>query len=427
MQQGDGIWLRNAFFGEAQTFDACGGHQPGNGQYHHHAVPNCLREQLNDNIERVRSARTGPVYREKRAPWTHSPILGWAFDGHPIYGPYAYSDPRDSRSPVRRMRSGYRLRQFAERTTLPDWAMPLHANTPQQLSAAQHGPRVNLQFPLGRYLEDYEHAAGAGDLDTYNGRFAITPEFPQGTYAYHVTIEEDGTPAFPYILAAQFFGAVTGGAANTVPGDAAETPQPGVPQIASWATKNAQQAGTVVSGFNPSGAPQTVWPVDAPAGARTTGSVTTPANADIQRVRHNASAVYVNANGLASYTMGPWFDVLQPGGVFGNFPTVQRVQAQIPRTPTETSARRTTGLGAQGLWVNGVAVFNALDGASYSNARGADAGGGLVALAAAHVSAASFEPGPLAAGSLVTAFPLFGLSFTAPESTLVMVRDSAGV
>lgn len=32
--QGDGIWLRNAYFGEAQTFDLCTGHQPGNGQYH---------------------------------------------------------------------------------------------------------------------------------------------------------------------------------------------------------------------------------------------------------------------------------------------------------------------------------------------------------------------------------------------------------
>ena len=37
--QGDGIWIRNAYYGEAQTFDKCLGHQPGNGQYHHHAHP----------------------------------------------------------------------------------------------------------------------------------------------------------------------------------------------------------------------------------------------------------------------------------------------------------------------------------------------------------------------------------------------------
>src|SRR6266853_159758 len=79
--QGDGIWLRNAYFGEAQTFDLCTGHQPGNGQYHYHANPICLRGQLNDNTEVARKARAGIVYREKSAPWTHSPILGWAFDG----------------------------------------------------------------------------------------------------------------------------------------------------------------------------------------------------------------------------------------------------------------------------------------------------------------------------------------------------------
>src|SRR4051795_8928008 len=76
---GDGIWLRNAYFGEAQTFDSCVGHQPGNGQYHHHANPLCLRAQLNDNLEVLRTGRTGSIYREKAAPWTHSPILGWAF------------------------------------------------------------------------------------------------------------------------------------------------------------------------------------------------------------------------------------------------------------------------------------------------------------------------------------------------------------
>ena len=48
--QGDGIWLRNAYYGESQTFDRCLGHQPGNGQYHHHVQPVCLRAQLDDNL-----------------------------------------------------------------------------------------------------------------------------------------------------------------------------------------------------------------------------------------------------------------------------------------------------------------------------------------------------------------------------------------
>jgi len=217
---GDGIWLRNAYFGEAQTFDACVGHQPGTGQYHHHADPVCLRAQLNDNLEEVRTARTGTTYREKPAPWTHSPILGWAFDGYPIYGPYAYSDPKDPASPVQRMRSGFRLRSITDRTTLPDFALPIHSGVSQQLNAAQAGPAITLTFPLGRYVEDFEFVAGLGDLDVYNGRFAVAPEFPSGTYAYYVTIDADGLPAFPYIFAMQFNGAVNGGNARAVPANA---------------------------------------------------------------------------------------------------------------------------------------------------------------------------------------------------------------
>ncbi|MEY4167688.1 MAG: hypothetical protein RIR52_1512 [Acidobacteriota bacterium] len=87
MQQGDGVWIRNAYYGEFQTFDRCYGHQPGNGLYHHHVQPVCLRAQLGDNLEPVRTSRTGTIYREKSGGWSHSPILGWALDGQPIYGP----------------------------------------------------------------------------------------------------------------------------------------------------------------------------------------------------------------------------------------------------------------------------------------------------------------------------------------------------
>src|SRR4051812_45721569 len=87
---GDGIWRRNAAFGEVQTFDSCQGHQPGSGTYHYHVNPTCLRAQLGDNLEVVRNSRIGASYREKASGWTHSPILGWAQDGYPIYGPYGY-------------------------------------------------------------------------------------------------------------------------------------------------------------------------------------------------------------------------------------------------------------------------------------------------------------------------------------------------
>jgi len=446
--QGDGIWLRNAYFGEASTFDGCLGHQPGSGQYHHHADPVCLRAQLNDNLQVVRTSRNGATYQEQPAPWTHSPILGWAYDGFPIYGPYGYSDPTNGQSAVKRMQSGFRLRNITARTSLPDWVLPLHSGIPQQLSASQYGPAISATYPLGRYLEDFEFVSGLGDLDGYNGRFAVTPDFPQGTYAYFVTIDQNGAPAFPYIFGAQFYGTASGGAAATVPGGTSNYFVNGtvsqttstLPAVTSWATRNSQQSAEVVSAFDPSAGPQTTWPSDVLAGARTSGGVSTPTPADTQQVRYNSSTVYVNANGLASYSMGPWFDALQSGGVFAAFPSNQNEQVELPLAPASAATRKNVGMGPQGIWVNGVAVFNSEDGASYSTAQGIDVGGGLVGLAAFHVSAASFEAGPVAPGSLGTAFSLFGTPLatstaTAPTTTwpttlggaMVTVRDSSGL
>ena len=37
----------------------------------------------------------------------HSPILGWAFDGNPIYGPFGYTNGTDDTEGVKRQESGY--------------------------------------------------------------------------------------------------------------------------------------------------------------------------------------------------------------------------------------------------------------------------------------------------------------------------------
>jgi uncharacterized protein (TIGR03437 family) len=446
-QQGDGIWLRNAYYGEFQTFDKCYGHQPGNGQYHHHVQPVCLRAQLEDNLVAVSSGRTGTVYREKSAPWKHSPILGWAFDGYPIYGPYGYSDPQNPNSAVKRVKSGFRLRSIAQRNTLAEWSLAHHTGVSQQLSAAQSGPDVSDFFPLGRYVEDYEYAQGSGDLDVYNGRFAVTPEFPNGVYAYYVTIDDDGAPAFPYIVGLQYYGSVTGNNNTAAPGATQPYFAAGAytqnlasaPLLNSWFTKNSQQPAQIVSGFDPSAGPQSTWPTNAPAGAMASGGAAAPVKADTQSISYTDSSVYVAANNLGSYVMGPWFIDGGNGGVFMNFPSAQNNRAQIPRNPTAAATKRNTGLGAIGLWVNGVAVFNVLDGSSYSNAARNDLGGGGVRPSSVHVSSASFEGGPVAPGSLVAAFALFGAKLATATATAdsnnwpaslggasVSVRDSAG-
>ena len=223
-RQGDDIWHRNAYFGELETFDSCFGHQPPSGEYHNHVQPVCLRAQLDDNVEIIRSGRTGSIYRERTGGWRHSPILGWSFDGYPIYGPYGYSDPRDPKSPIQRVRSSFRLRQITVRDTIPDWASFTHDGAPHHLNASQQGPPVNDKFPLGRYVEDYEFVAGLGDLDQYNGRFTVTPQFPNGTYAYFVTLDQEGKPAFP---------SSSGSSIMATPAAAGRAPSPRMPRTTS--------------------------------------------------------------------------------------------------------------------------------------------------------------------------------------------------
>ena len=60
-------------------------------------------------------------------------------------------------------------------------------------------------YPLGSFVEDYEYA-GTGHLDRRNGRYCVTPEFPGGTYAYFMTVDNSNQPAFPYILGDEYYG-----------------------------------------------------------------------------------------------------------------------------------------------------------------------------------------------------------------------------
>jgi len=110
---------------------------------------------------------------------SHSPLIGWAYDGNPIYGIYGYVDPNDSVSDIREIVSGY------------------------QIDISRVGNRP-IGFPQGIFVEDY-YFVGNGDLDESNGRFAKTPEFPKGTYVYYATkstnpLSGDLEPSFPYFI-----------------------------------------------------------------------------------------------------------------------------------------------------------------------------------------------------------------------------------
>lgn len=164
-----GVWNRNALYYEGASFDACLGHPAPNGEYHNHVNPTCLYNDA-DSLN-------------------HSPIIGYAFDGFPIYGAYAYTNVNGTGS-IKRMKSSYWLSTNTTRT---------------------NGPAVNAQYPAGCYCEDYTYIPVLGDLDEHNGRFCITPDYPNGTYCYFVTIDAQLYPTFPFVLGPTYYGTVPAG------------------------------------------------------------------------------------------------------------------------------------------------------------------------------------------------------------------------
>ncbi len=195
-----GIWNRDAYIFEGPSFDACLGHPAPNGEYHHHVSPNCLYAHTDDEH--------------------HSDLIGFAFDGYPVYGAFAYTNP-DGTGGLSRMRSSYQLRGITERTTRPDGSA---------LQVNQYGPAIGGQYPLGAFLEDYAFVSGSGDLDEHNGRTCVTPEYPEGTYAYFVTLTESLLPAYPYVIGPTYRGTVSAGNTGpqsghfTIPGNATTYP-----------------------------------------------------------------------------------------------------------------------------------------------------------------------------------------------------------
>ncbi|MGJ8633070.1 MAG: YHYH protein [Luteolibacter sp.] len=127
--------------------DANYAHVQPTGKYHYHGKPTAFLESVNLSAE------------------THSPLVGWAMDGFPVYALYGYSDPEDPSTEIVEMTSSYRLKS-GDRPTSPE------------------GPGGKYD---GAFTIDYEYVEGLGTLDECNGRFTVTPEFPEGTYAYFLS------------------------------------------------------------------------------------------------------------------------------------------------------------------------------------------------------------------------------------------------
>lgn len=170
-------------------------------QYSHLYAPRKLRESIysvdptgrpsygNFDLSRVGGSEVSST--------KHSPIIGWAYDGNPIYGPYGYAKKDASGGgSITQMKSGYKL-------------APVSSDRPSEKI-----------YPLGFFVEDYKYYTRLNQddsvLDEHNGRFCVTPEFPNGVYAYFCTIAATTTrtssspfrnyriPVFPYLIGNTF-------------------------------------------------------------------------------------------------------------------------------------------------------------------------------------------------------------------------------
>ena len=124
---------------------------------------------------------------------THSGIVGWAFDGLPIYGPYGYTSYHANgsinSSTITNIKSAFQLKGNATRDT--------------SIGGAH----------TGQFTEDFTYDAsltgsngyvgslgsGKGSIAKYNMRWGVTPESPTTPIYYYVaTIDDNGNPMFPY-------------------------------------------------------------------------------------------------------------------------------------------------------------------------------------------------------------------------------------
>lgn len=143
--------------------DANNAHVQPTGAYHYHGLPTGLMTRL-----AVGSA-------------SHSAIVGWAADGFPIYAKYGYGNPEDPTSPIIEHRSSYTLKEGLRQ---PQAANPRGPGGGRQGTVETPGGYYD-----GTFIADYAYAEGHGTLDECNGTFAVTPDFPDGTYAYFLTAD----------------------------------------------------------------------------------------------------------------------------------------------------------------------------------------------------------------------------------------------
>lgn len=164
-------WQVRVVFEDDVNLDPRGGHTTSRGEYHYHGD---LVGLVNEDGSR------------------HSKIYGFAADGFPIYYKYGYEDPDPATldTTVVELLSSYQLRTESAAND-DERQRSSHPNVDGDEVAGQDYPDGEYD---GTYIQDYEYVEGLGDLDECNGRYGVTPEYPDGTYYYVITAAFPITP-----------------------------------------------------------------------------------------------------------------------------------------------------------------------------------------------------------------------------------------
>ena len=202
-------WNRDAIPAERAGFDCSKAH-PAMGNYHHHQNPSAFNLDLLVTSTICDAYPSDGLYVINTNE--HSPLLGFAYDGFPIYGAYAYANTNGTGA-ITRMKSSYQLKDQTTRSNGPAVNQVLGAQT----------------FFNGYFREDYEYVAHNDDasyLDQHNGRFCVTPEYPEGIYCYFATVDANHKSAYPYVVGPTFYGNITVTTVTTIPDGATQYTQP---------------------------------------------------------------------------------------------------------------------------------------------------------------------------------------------------------
>jgi hypothetical protein len=191
MAQND--WNRDAIPAEMGGFDCSKAH-PAMGNYHHHQNPSAFKLDQNVLSDICNLYDAEGLYAINETE--HSPLIGFAYDGFPIYGAYGFQNV-DGTGGITRIKSSYQL---------------------QNITTRANGPDVDATYSLGYFREDYEFVAPTEEdyLDEHNGRFCQTPEYPDGTYAYFATVDENWNSTYPYVVGPTFYGNAENRKVNSV-------------------------------------------------------------------------------------------------------------------------------------------------------------------------------------------------------------------